>query len=88
MVDYYISKGFFILENNSSDLRDFPICVKIIIDAEHLHPHDFAMACYREIPSADNTLKELPFLLVCKDSLHQSTTMINEIIVGTFLGHV
>ena len=52
LVDYYLSEGFFILDNNSRNLCDVPIRVKQIIDAEYIHINYLVMACYRENPSA------------------------------------
>ena len=56
---YYLSVGFVILENNSSSFSDVPLCLKQIINAEILHKNDLLMACYREMPSADNILKSI-----------------------------
>ena len=44
LVDYYLSKGFVILENNSIALRDVPLCVKQRINAENIYKNDFVMA--------------------------------------------
>ena len=57
LVDYYISKGFDIIEKNSSDLIDVHLRVKQIINAEILHKNDYEMACYIENPSDVNSLK-------------------------------
>ena len=57
LVDYYISKGFVILENNSSALSIVIICGKQIMNVEHLYKNYSVMACYREISSEANTLK-------------------------------
>ena len=41
LVLYYLSKGFVILDNNLSDLRDVPLNTKQRINAENLHKNDF-----------------------------------------------
>ena len=47
LVDYYISKGFGFLGNNSNALSDVPLRVKQRINAEVLYKNDLVMACYR-----------------------------------------
>ena len=59
LVDYYISKGFVILEKNSIALSIVIICGKKIINVEHLYTNYSVMACYREISSEANTLKTI-----------------------------
>ena len=47
LFDYYLSKGFFILENESNALRYVPLRVKQRINAENLRKDNSAMACYK-----------------------------------------
>ena len=61
-VEYFLSKGFLILENGSIALNNLPLFVKQIIDAEILHKNYFVMACYRAISSEANTLK---IIIIC-----------------------
>ena len=57
LVDYYLSKGFLVIEKKSSAFNDVPLQVKQTVNKENLHENDSGIACYREIPSSDNTLK-------------------------------
>ena len=63
--DNYLSKGFVVLEKNSIALSYVPQNMRQRINAKILHKNDFGMACYKEIPSADNTMKIITIFLVC-----------------------
>ena len=68
MLEYYLSKGFTILECDVNNLTKIPNCVKQRIHAEEAHGSDKVIPCINKIPSTSNTLKNL----VVNKSLHYS----------------
>ena len=57
LVDYYLPKGFVILEKNSSTLINVPLRAKQRINSEDIYKNDLVMAFEIEIPSESNNLK-------------------------------
>ena len=43
LVDYYLSKGFVIIEKNSIELSNVPISSKQRINKEHIYKNDFVI---------------------------------------------
>ena len=74
-VSDYLSKGFVILNNNSSELRDIPLWVTQRINSEKLLNYDFLIEYKRSIPSAENTFKSIHNFLLCLQNFHQRSTM-------------
>ena len=72
MVSYCLSKGFVVIKNNSSDLKDVPLRVKQLINAENIQNNDTIMMCYIEIPSTSNTLK---IITICSNLLKLYSSM-------------
>ena len=59
MLEYYFSKGFYILECNDNNLEKLPNKVEQIIHAEETDNSDKVMTRINKIPSTPNTLDNL-----------------------------
>ena len=58
LLEYYLSKGFVILEHNSNNSSSVSNKSKQIIHAIDTHGSDYVMACYTKITSVANTIKK------------------------------
>ena len=59
LVEYYLEKGFVIIEHNSKKLRSEPNEEKQRIHAINMHQSYFVMDCYVETSSLANTINKL-----------------------------
>ena len=59
MLEYYLSKGFAILEINFNNFAKLLNEVKQIINEEEIDNSDYVMICINTIPSTSNTLNKL-----------------------------
>ena len=59
LVEYFLSKGFVILEHNSKNLSSAPNEVKQTINVINIHKSEFVMDCYTKIPFVANTTNKL-----------------------------
>ena len=62
LVNYYLEKGFVIIEHNSKQFSSFPNDVKLIINAINNQKTDYVMAYYKAISSLKNTIKKLQIM--------------------------
>ena len=78
LVNYYLAKGFVILEQKYKHLISVPNNLKLRIYVIDKHKTDYVMACYTAISSVANTLNKLHI----RSNLHTTNKtyiMINEI---------
>ena len=59
MLEYYLSKGFFVLEWNANNLKIIANYAKQIFHAMDMHDSDHVMNCTTTIPSIPNMLNKL-----------------------------
>ena len=89
ILEYYLSKGFTILEFNDNNLAKLPNDIKQIFHAEKTDNSDKVMTCINKITSISNTLKNL----VVNKSLHYSyikkeSNDKNEMIINIFSAYI
>ena len=58
MVNYYLEKGFVILEHNSKHLISVPNEAKQRVRASHIQKPYFLLECYTEISSVANNINK------------------------------
>ena len=84
LVNYYLEKGFVILEHNYKQLSSVPNDVKLGIHAINKRKTDYIMSCYTAISSVKNTIKKLRIMSALhsvyqQNLYHDKQDMIDEL---------
>ena len=70
-MEYYLTKGFLILEQRSKNLSSLPNKEKQRIHTIDMHDSEYVMDCYTSIRSVGNTIKETGYYVCYRKKVHE-----------------